>query len=280
MRLGGPIMKEFADPGQWAALVREMGYSAVFFPVDHTAEPALIAEYAKLARENGWIIAEVGAWSNPLAKDPAIAGAALHYCQKQLALADEVGACCCVNIAGSIGDKWDGPDRNSFSTETFSRVVDSVRSIIDAVKPTRTFYALETMPWMLPDSADTYRQLIAAIDRPRFAVHFDPVNIINSPRAFYQNSQILDEFFDKLGPEIKSCHAKDILLEDHLTTHLNEKIPGEGQLDFVTYLTRLNQLHPDTPIMLEHLEHQAAVEQAAAHVRKIAADLGIQLTVR
>ncbi len=51
--------------------------------------------------EAGIIIAEVGAWSNPMSTDPEEARAALAKCQTQLALAEEIGARCCVNISGS-----------------------------------------------------------------------------------------------------------------------------------------------------------------------------------
>jgi len=46
--------------------------------------------------------------------------------------------------------------------------------IIDAVQPTRTFYTLETMPWMYPDSPQSYLRLLQAVDRRQFAVHFAP----------------------------------------------------------------------------------------------------------
>ena len=48
-------------------------------------------------------------------------------------------------------------------------IVETTRQIIDAVKPTRTYYTLETMPWAYPDSARSYAQLLEAIDRPRLA---------------------------------------------------------------------------------------------------------------
>ena len=35
------------------------------------------------------------------------------------------------------------------------------------------------MPWTLPDSPDSYLELMGAIDRRQFAVHFDPTNLIN-----------------------------------------------------------------------------------------------------
>ena len=42
-------------------------------------------------------------------------------------------------------------------------IVRSVRSIIDTVAPTRTVYALETMPWIFPDSPDSYLALLRAV---------------------------------------------------------------------------------------------------------------------
>ena len=41
-----------------------------------------------------------------------------------------------------------------------------VGQIIDAVKPSRTFYTLEPMPWMYPDSAESYAGLIKS-NRPQ-----------------------------------------------------------------------------------------------------------------
>ena len=37
------------------------------------------------------------------------------------------------------------------------------------------------MPYLLPDSPDSYLALLEAVDRERFAVHLDPVNMINTP---------------------------------------------------------------------------------------------------
>jgi hypothetical protein len=37
---------------------------------------------------------------------------------------------------------------------------------IDAVKPRRTFYTLEAMPWIFSDTPDSYLELMRAIDRP------------------------------------------------------------------------------------------------------------------
>jgi sugar phosphate isomerase/epimerase len=274
MRLGGPIFGAYDDPEAWVQAVQAEGYRAAYCPLEADASDDLVEAYAKAAREADIVIAEVDAWSNPLSSDEETCRAAFEHCRNQLYLADRIGALCCVNISGSRGEQWDGPDPANYTEETFDMIVESVRAIIDVVKPKRTFYTLETMPWMYPDSAESYHRLIEAIARPRFAVHFDPVNIVNSPERYYRNGELIQQFVQKLGPHIKACHAKDVLLSTRLTVHLDEVRPGLGSLDYRTYLCELSHLSPDLPLMLEHLETQEEYRSAAEYVRKVYSQLG------
>jgi sugar phosphate isomerase/epimerase len=273
MRLGGPVGTDGADPDRWAAEVRRRGYSAVTFPL----KGADAAAYAAAARAADIVIAEVGAWSNPLSPDDATRRAALALCQERLALADELGARCCVNIAGSRGQRWDGPHPDNLTPDTFALIVETVRAIIDAVQPRRTFYTLETMPWIYPDSAESYLHLIRAIDRERFAVHLDPVNLVCSPQRYFASAALIRDCFATLGPIIKSCHAKDIRLGDGLTVHLDEVRPGLGALDYDVYLTELNKLDADTPLILEHLESEEDYVLAAEHIRSVAGRIEVAI---
>ena len=277
MRFGGPILKPYSNPEEWLNLVRQMGYTAVYFPVDHKAPADLIDTYVRLARENNLALPEVGSWSNPLSSNRKTAEEAFLVCCSQLDLAERIGAACCVNISGSRGDIWDGPHENNFTADTFALIVDNVRRIIDAVKPRHACYTLELMPWMYPDCADTYLDLIKAIDRKQFAVHLDPVNIICSPRAFFTNGAIIQECFEKLGPWIRSCHAKDIRIENNLTTHLNEAVPGQGSLDYATFVSCVNRLPGDVALMMEHMSKHEEAQQGAAYIRQIAAKMNISL---
>lgn len=277
MRLGAPIFEPYDDPDAWVAAVQRRGYRAAYCPVKPDADDATIRAYARAAAAADIVIAEVGAWSNPLSPDVATRAAAIAKCQAALALADAIAAGCCVNIAGSRGAKWDGPHPADLTPETFDLIVQTVREIIDAVKPTRTFYTLEPMPWMYPDSADSYLALLRAVDRPRFAVHLDVVNLVNSPQRYFANAALIRECVAKLGPWIKSCHAKDIILRDRLTVHLDEVRPGLGGLDYRTLLRELDTLGPDLPLMLEHLPGQEEYDQAAAYVRAVAQEVGVTL---
>jgi len=277
MRLGGQVFVEDKNPDSWSAALLTAGFRATVCPVNSEEELGLLGDYVKAAAKHDIVISEVGAWSNPISSDEDARRSAIAYCTERLALAEEIGANCCVNIAGSRGVKWDGPDRDNFNDETFELIVDTVRGIIDAVKPKRTVYALEMMPWIFPDSADAYLQLIQAIDRPGFGVHFDPVNIVCSPRIYYRNGDLIRDFVLRLGPHIRNCHAKDVLLRDRLTAHFDEVIPGQGMLDYAVFLTELNKLHPDTPLIIEHLHSNEDYSQAAAYIRSVANGLGIAL---
>jgi sugar phosphate isomerase/epimerase len=275
IRLGGPIHAEYSTPEQWVAAVQAAGYRAAPAPVGADADDATVKAYVDAAAKADIVIAEVGAWSNPLSPDDATRAQAMERCRTQLDLAERLGARCCVNIAGSRGAKWDGPSPDDLSDETFDMIVATVRDIIDAVKPARTFYTLETMPWMYPDSTESYLHLLAAIDRPAFAVHFDPVNIICSPQRYFTTGIVIGEFVAALGPHIKSCHAKDIILRDNLTTHLDEVRPGTGFLDYVAFLSAIHALPGDVPVMLEHLSKPEEYTLAAEHIRTVAGTLNI-----
>ncbi len=275
MRLGAPIEKT-TSPEAWISSLQQQGYRATYCPLDASADTATRRAYVQAAQQADIIIAEVGAWSNPISPDAKIRQAAVEKCQQQLALADDIGARCCVNIAGAMGEKWDGPYADNFAADTFDLIVETVRKIIDAVNPKRTFYTLEPMPCIFPDSPDTYLELIRAIERPQFAAHLDPVNMISSPRRYFDNAAFLEECFAKLGPYIKSCHAKDIIIREPLTVHLDEVRPGLGTLNYATFLRCANQLDADMPFMLEHLP-MSEYAPSAAYVRQVANTLNITL---
>jgi sugar phosphate isomerase/epimerase len=277
MRFGGPIFGEYRDPDTWVSLVKHKGFRAANAPVGSDADGQTIRAYADAAGTADIVIAEVGAWSNPLGPDEKARKEAVELCTERLALAEAVGARCCVNISGSRGERWDGPDPRNLTDETFDMIVETVRGIIDAVSPTRTYYCLETMPWMYPDSVDSYRALLRAIDRSAFAVHFDPVNLVSSPERHFRNAELIAEFVEALGPHIRSVHAKDSVLHSELTTHLSEGRPGTGGLDYAALLRQLATLEPDTPLMMEHLPNEDEYDRATSYIRSVADEVGVAL---
>jgi sugar phosphate isomerase/epimerase len=254
MRLGVSLGFKEEDPEEIARRYVEAGYGAAGCPPVSLEQPERIRAIHEAFAKHDLCLAEVGVWNNMLDPDPQKRKANLEANIQKMALAEEVGAVCCVNIAGSFdAEHWDGPHPKNLSEEAFELTVANVRTILDTVQPRRSFYTLETMPWVIPDSPDSYLRLIEAVDRPMFAVHLDPVNMINCPARYYDNAGLLRECFAKLGKWIVSCHAKDIQMSEQLTVHLQERRPGLGRLDYRTFLSELNRLPGDIPLMLEHL---------------------------
>ena len=278
MRLGGGIQKPYNDPESWIALVKELGYSAATSPVNSDATKEEIAAYCDIAKQNDVIIAEVGAWSNPMAQCEEERKKAMEYIKKQLALAEEMGANCCVNISGSRGDIWDGCYHDNYSKDTYDLIVESVREIIDAVKPVRTFYTLEPMPWMYPSSPDEYLQMIKDIDRTAFAVHLDYANMINGVERYINLSDFIKHCYKVLGPHIKSVHAKDVIIvHNRLPCNINEVAPGKGIVDYGLVLKLTQELGDDTPLITEHIHTHEEYVEAAAYIRKIGEQQGINI---
>jgi sugar phosphate isomerase/epimerase len=277
LRMGSKYYGPKNDPEAWVQWHKERGYRAAYCPVSIDADSDQIRAFETAAESTDIVIAEVGAWCNPLSPDAEQAGKAIEKLTSHLALADEIGANCCVNISGSKNaDNWAGPHPDNLTSTTFDQIVQVTRTIIDTVKPKRTFFTLETMPWAYPVSVESYVELIDAIDRKAFAVHFDPVNLINSPVRYYTNEQIIMEGFAKLGPMMKSIHAKDILLSENLTTHLDEVRIGLGGMDYKVFLQELAR-YPEVPLMLEHLENEQEYDLATKTVRNVAGQVGVEI---
>jgi sugar phosphate isomerase/epimerase len=119
LRLGGQVFLEQKNPESWSIALKQAGFSATTCPINGDNDISELDDYLKAARDNNIIISEVGAWSNPISTNEETRRNAITYCIKRLELAERIAAQCCVNIAGSRGEQWDGPDPENFSNDTY-----------------------------------------------------------------------------------------------------------------------------------------------------------------
>lgn len=276
IRLGGPVFLKSEDPRELAREHRRLGYSAAYCPSAKAGDTERVREIVNAFAAEDVVIAEVGAWKNMLDPDAVKRRDNLNYVVERMELAEAVGAKCCVDIAGSYNPSvWYGPDPRNLSREFFDATVDNCRHIIDQVKPKRSTFSIEMMPWSLPDSPESYVRLVKAVDRKQFAVHLDVCNGINSPEKFYRNTEFITECFRLLGPWVASCHAKDLQWVDEFNVHFREVGPGRGKVDYRAYLRELSKLPGDRPLMLEHLSKPEEYVDASKYIRGIAGQLGL-----
>jgi sugar phosphate isomerase/epimerase len=276
VRLGGPVFLKSDDPGALAREHRRLGYSAAYCPNVTLKDTERIRDIEKAFAAENVVIAEVGAWKNILDPDAAKRKANLEYVVERCALADAVGARCCVDIAGSYNPEiWYGMHPKNLSKEFFDATVENCRHILNAVKPKRTKFTVEMMPWSLPDGPDSYVELIRAVNDAAFGVHLDACNIINSPSRFYKNAEVIRECFGKLGRWIVSCHAKDLQWVPEYNVHFLEVPPGRGQVSYRAYLEELSKLATDAPLMLEHLKTAEEYDEGRKYIQRVAGEVGV-----
>ena len=286
IRFGGPVFvgqKKAAGAGEshgssvddvffLARKHKEKGYRAAYAPTVRIKDKERIRDIRKAFESENITIAEVGYWQNLLHTDVEMAGKHRDAMQESLAVADELNACCAVDILGSyVSEGGIYHNHRNFSANAFDAAVEMARFFIDSVKPKHTFFTYEMFPFNVADSPEALRKLIDAVDRKQFGVHMDLVNLINCPRAYYSSGNIMHRCIQLFGDRIVSAHAKDILMETPaISVILREVLPGRGNLDYRTYLRELHQLPQAVPLMMDHLSSEEEYDLATAHIRSVA----------
>jgi sugar phosphate isomerase/epimerase len=277
IRLGAPVSVPGDDPEALARAHRAKGYRAAYCPAIPPDDRERIRATAEAFARHDVVIAEVGRWVNLLDPDPEARRKNVAAVTEGLALAEAVGARCCVDIAGSFSTtSWFGPHPENLSPRFFDAAVENARRILDAVKPTRTTFAYEMMAWSLPDSADASLRMLKAVDRKAFAVHLDPCNLVNCPDRYYHSSDLVRECYAKLGPYVASVHAKDLTWDVEMALHFREVRIGRGSIDHGVWLAEHARLCPEVPLMLEHLPGEAEYDAARDHLRSTGDRLGLR----
>jgi len=280
IRFGGPIYEANDDPCVLAKACKKKGYTAAYVPHVDLNDKHKIKEIKEAYKNENIMLAEVGFWENIVDTDEATRKKNITGLTNALYLAEEVGACCAVDIFGSyVHGKGDAYfSAKNFSDEAFADAVDIARNIIDTVKPESAYFTYEIFPFNIVDSAEMIEKLIIAVDRKQFGVHLDICNLINSPRAYFRSGDIMRECVKRFGDKIVAAHAKDIKLkEPALSVILEEVLPGTGGIDMHTFLREIHNLPHEIPVMMEHLSTEEEYDTAAAYIRKCAKEEGIEM---
>ena len=81
----------------------------------------------------------------------------------------------------------------------------------------------------------------------------------------------------RVGTSIRSCHAKDVRLDEELTVHLEEVRPGAGGLDLHALVNALEAIGPELPLIIEHLSSKDEYVLAAEHIRSVCREASVSL---
>ena len=266
-----------ADPVVLAKAHKAKGYKAAYAPPVKLHETDRIRAIRSAFEAEDVRIAEIGYWENLLAPDPPTQAANRKSMAEALALAEELNACCAVDILGTYGQDNNHSPMN-FSPSAFDQAVQIARGLIDEVKPKRTFFTYEIFPFNVVDSPEMIAKLVKAVDREQFGVHLDLVNLLNCPRAYWNSGKIMRRCIRLFGDRIVAAHVKDIRMKSPaISVILEEVMHGTGMADIAASIRELHKLPRAVPYMMEHLATQDEYDQAAIHIRNVAKEEGIQL---
>jgi len=293
IKLGGPVFMKntkAAGPGESynvsgdpVLLARkhvEKGFKAAFVPKIDLKNAELIKATKKAFEDEGIILAEAGYWENLLDTDGETRALHRSRMTETLALAEEIGASCALDILGSYchGNGNSCHTALNFGEEAFEEAVEMARYFLDTVKPKTAFFAYEMFPFDITDSAENIERLVRAVDRRQFGVHLDLVNLVNCPRAYFTSGDIARDCIRRFGDKIVSCHVKDIKMkEPSISVILEEVIMGTGNIDLKAYMRQIEGLSRPIPFMMEHLKSEEEYDIAAARIRDTGKELGINL---
>jgi len=161
---------------------------------------------------------------------------------------------------------WRGHPEND-SPEAWEDLVASMDEALQIAEENDVILAFEPEVSNVIDSASKGRRLIDQMQSPHLKVVMDGANIFHKgelPRM----REILNEAFDLLGEHIVMAHAKDL---DH-DGEAGHKAAGKGLLDYDQYLSLLDSVGFDVPLILHGLR-EAEVDECVAFLCGKVADI-------
>ena len=173
----------------------------------------------------------------------------------------------------------DGPwtsHRDNHLPESMEHLTETLTPIARKADAEGVTIIVETHAVSIMDSPETCKAVVDAVGFDSLRIVMDFVNHFQTLQQVYHSTDRLNHIFDVMGPIAPVAHVKDIKVENGLVLHINEEVPGEGELDLVQALRRFDGYYPDGYGLIEHLSMEK-IPLANANVRRIAAENGIDI---
>jgi sugar phosphate isomerase/epimerase len=281
---------EFSD--DHARLVRELGFTGCFvnFGQDDpfATSQASIRRTRSILDDHGLEVVQAIGHHPPLAHpDEAFRQRGIALLQQALRIAGGLRAHSCHTGPGSAAQVVDprstNPSRGAWSPHPrnrdpacLERLVASLKECAPVAEDHGTRIGLEGHVLVSVDTPEVMRDVLDAVGSPAVRCDLDPVNWLRLETVFDSGAAI-DHMIDVLGPDrILHAHAKDVILEERLVTHLDERPAGQGLLDFATFMRRMEALGPERYLVIEHTS-LADIPAARAFLAQTADEQGIRV---
>ena len=189
----------------------------------------------------------------------------------------EMEAWNCLIRTGSLSPTGSySPCRKNLEPESYQHLIETLGQIAAKAEAEGVTIVIETHALTIMGSPEINRQVVEDVGSERIRIVMDFVNHFQSLHQVYHSTERLNHIFDVMGPICPLGHFKDIQMRDGLVLHIDEEVPGAGELDMETALRRWHQFYPDGYMLLEHLPNEKYT-LASQNVHRIAAAAGIEI---
>ncbi len=164
---------------------------------------------------------------------------------------------------------WVYHEKNG-TEEGYQLIKDTIKELAEYAYEHGAVFLVENYVNNVIGSVDKLLRLFSDVDHPGLGLLMDPTNYFTDDNIDDIDGE-LNRIFNALGDRIKVAHAKDCkkaenTAEKHADIDASEShtfrgaggvelpAPGLGSLNYNLYLQRLSALHPNIPIIIEHLD--------------------------
>jgi len=249
-----------------------LGFRSIMLRYSPERDTEDLGAIKRLAADRGLELPLINGYTNLIHPDPVTLAANRDIFVRAMETALALGAGWTNTIIGTRDPGlsfWEyHPD--NFSVAAWDCAAESIRYALDRFPDERVGMTLE--PYLLTTLASPakLREMIDQVGSPRVKVLFEPVNLIG-PNEYWRQNVALPEMIRQLGPLIVAVHAKDHYLQRRqVTLHIEERVPGRGELDYSTLLTELAKLPQEPIVTIEHLGDDADIREAKAYITGVA----------
>jgi sugar phosphate isomerase/epimerase len=188
-----------------------------------------------------------------------------------LKYARDLGAPYVVSETGTFNEDsdWVYHEKNG-TEEAYETLCEIVTDLAKFAYDNGSVFLVENYVNNIIGTVNQVLRLLSDVDHPSLGLLMDPTNYFSDININDVDGE-LNRIFNALGNRIKIAHAKDCkraenTAEKHVDIDASEAhsfrgagsvelpAPGLGILNYDLYLKRLSALHPNIPLIIEHLD--------------------------
>ena len=254
--------------------------------VSFSAGPAAVrdevADVRSRLADGGIHVAQMaGVNANFVHASPEVRAEAHRRVLAAIPTAVDLGVTMLSSGAGTSSEVWMqhfyAPHSDNYSERAKADLIEGLRGIAKPVEDAGIRYTIECHQLSTMRSPEVIREVLDAVDSPVITANFDPVNLLDSAVAVFDNAARMRHIMDVVGPRYgASCHVKDVAVTNDFVCRMLEVQPGEGVLDYDALFETVRRLPDGSALIVEHLTADRSAE-GVRYVRDRALAAGIEL---